>query len=66
MSRKREPMDEEMDFGERSINEENEARLASLTNSISQLKSSAIYLNDRVEEDGKNVDAMVCICLLNN
>ena len=60
MSRKREPMDEEMDFGERSINKENEARLASLTHSISQLKSSAIYLNDRVEEDGKNIDAMVC------
>ena len=55
---KRDPYDEELDFGEARINAENEERIESLTNSISQLKTSATYLQNQVENDGKLVDAM--------
>lgn len=55
---KRDPVDEELDFGEERLNAENEERIASLTNSISQLKTSATYLQNQVENDGKTLDVM--------
>ena len=35
---RREPYDEEIDFGEEKLNEENEERIGALTESISRLK----------------------------
>ena len=55
---KRDPVDEELDFGEERLNAENEERIESLTNSISQLKTSASFLHNQVENDGKIVDQM--------
>jgi blocked-early-in-transport protein 1 len=55
---KRDNHDEEIDFGEERINLENEQRIESLTYSISQLKTSATYLHNQVENDGKNLDSM--------
>ncbi|EAL47711.1 hypothetical protein EHI8A_067890 [Entamoeba histolytica HM-1:IMSS-B] len=57
MSR-RDGRDEEIDFGEQVMNAENEERLAGLTDSIAQLKTSANYLKNKVESDGKQIDEM--------
>ena len=57
MNRK-DPKDEEIDFGEETINEENERRIEQLADSISILKSSAQHLHNKLVDDGNNLNSM--------
>ncbi|KAL7713936.1 t-SNARE coiled-coil-like proteiny domain-containing protein [Entamoeba marina] len=59
MSYKSEPEDEEVDFEEIEVNRENEQRLGALTESISRLKHSALYLDEKVDKSTKDADGML-------